>query len=59
MLTVVMPDLENTSAVIPVWRHLRPFRSAQLFTGRLNQPRTWGPAEVIGIGTTLRLSSFW
>ncbi len=59
MLTVAMPDLEKTSAEIPVWRHLRPFRSAQLFTGRLNQPMAWGPAEVIGIGTTFCLSTTW
>jgi len=39
MLTGVMPDRLNTSAVMPVSRHLRFFKSSQLLTGVLNQPR--------------------
>ena len=56
MLTGAMPDLLNTSAVMPVSRHLRPLRSSQLVTGRLNQPSTWLATEVMGMGTTSRLS---
>ena len=56
ILTGDMPDLLNTSAVMPVSRHLRPLRSSQFATGRLNQPNTWLATEVIGIGITSRLS---
>ena len=55
-LTGDIPDLLNTSAVMPVSRHLRPLRSFQFATGHLNHPSTWLATEVRGIGITSRLS---
>ncbi len=42
MLTVFMPMRWNTSALMPVWRHFMPLKSARFLIGRLNQPKACG-----------------
>ncbi len=46
--TVDMPIFWNTSAVMPVWRHFMPFRSARFLIGRLNQPNACGVVGSVG-----------